>query len=149
MALTRELLEKMPKCELHCHLDGSMRVSTILELAEQQGVRLPSHDHDELYSMLVQDEAASLVQYLKAFDVTLSVLQDYASLKRAAYELVEDCAKENVIYLEVRYSPLLHQRKGMKLTQIVESVIATGSEISHVDADAPDNSFYQIELVTE
>jgi len=123
MSVTRELIHKLPKAELHCHLDGSMRIETILELAAQQNVRLPSHDPEELHSILVQDEAASLVQYLKAFDVTLSVLQDAASLRRAAYELIEDAAKDNVLYIEVRYAPLLHQRKGLKLTQIVEAVL--------------------------
>ncbi|MBI5155054.1 adenosine deaminase [Candidatus Poribacteria bacterium] len=123
MTITREMLEKMPKCELHCHLDGSMRVATIIELAEKQSVRLPSHDPAELRQILVQDEAASLVQYLKAFDVTLSVLQDYDSLKRTAFELIEDCARENVVYIEVRFAPILHQRKGMKLTAIVEAVL--------------------------
>lgn len=123
MTVTRDLIQRMPKCELHCHLDGSMRVETIIDLAERQGVRLPSHDPAELRRILVQDEAASLVQYLKAFDVTLSVLQDSESLRRAAFELIEDCARENIVYIEVRYSPLLHQRKGMKLTEIVESVL--------------------------
>ena len=123
MPLTKELIQKMPKCELHCHLDGSMRVETIIELAEQQNVRLPSHDPKELRNILVQEEAASLVQYLKAFDVTLSVLQDYESLRRAAFELIEDSANDNVVYLEVRYAPILHQRKGLKLTEIVEAVL--------------------------
>ncbi len=123
MPLTRNVIHEMPKCELHCHLDGSMRVATILELAEQQGVSLPSHDPAELYDILVQDEAASLVNYLKAFDITLSVLQDAESLRRTAYELIEDCAKENVIYIEVRFAPILHQRQGLKLTQVVESVL--------------------------
>ncbi len=123
MPLTRDIIQKMPKCELHCHLDGSMRVATILELAERQGVSLPSHDAEELRDILVQDEAASLVNYLKAFDITLSVLQDAESLRRTAYELIQDCAKESVIYLEVRFAPILHQRKGLKLTQIVEAVL--------------------------
>lgn len=123
MAVTKDLIRQMPKCELHCHLDGSMRVETIIDLAEKQNVRLPSHDPVELRRILVQDEAASLVQYLKAFDVTLSVLQEYDALRRAAYELLEDCAAENVVYIEVRFSPMLHQRKGLKLTQILEAVI--------------------------
>lgn len=120
---TKKLIHSMPKCELHCHLDGSMRVETIIELAEQQGVQLPSHDPVLLRKILVQDEAATLVNYLKAFDVTLSVLQEAAALKRTAFELIEDAKKDNVIYIEVRYAPILHQRKGLKLTQIVESVL--------------------------
>jgi len=123
MSEISEFIRQMPKCDLHCHLDGSMRVETIIELAEHQDVRLPSHDPAELRRILVQDEAANLVEYLKAFDITLSVLQDYESLRRAAYELLQDAAAENVIYVEVRYSPLLHQRQGMKLTSIVEAVI--------------------------
>lgn len=101
-----------------------MRVETVLELAQQQGVTLPTEDPAELRKILVQDEAATLVNYLKAFDVTLSVLQEAEGLYRAAYELLEDAAKENIVYIEVRYSPILHQRKGLKLTQIVESVLA-------------------------
>ncbi len=123
MPITKELIRQMPKCELHCHLDGSMRVETIIDLAKKQNVSLPSLDPVELRRFLVQDEAASLVQYLKAFDVTLSVLQDYDALRRTAYELIADSASENVLYLEVRFAPLLHQRKGMKLTSVVEAVL--------------------------
>jgi adenosine deaminase len=121
--LTRELIHKLPKVDLHCHLDGSLRIDTILELAKERKVRLPSEDPDRLRRMLVQDNAASLVEYLKAFDVTLSVMQDYDALKRIAYELVADAAAENVVYLEVRYAPILHQREGMRLADIVEAVL--------------------------
>ncbi|MDX1972991.1 MAG: adenosine deaminase [Candidatus Sumerlaeia bacterium] len=121
--ITRELLHSLPKCELHCHLDGSMRVETVLELAQQQGVQLPASEPAALREILVQDEAMSLVNYLKAFDITLSVLQEASALRRVAYELIEDAHKDNVIYVEVRYAPILHQRKGLKLTQIVESVL--------------------------
>lgn len=121
--LTPEFLKKLPKTDLHCHLDGSLRVESILEMAGQRKVRLPAEDPDRLRKFLIQDNATSLVDYLKAFDVTLSVMQDFESLQRVAYELVEDAAKENVWYIEVRYAPLLHQQKGLKLTQIVDAVI--------------------------
>ncbi len=121
--LTKELIRQLPKCDLHCHLDGSLRVETILELAGKQGVRLPSHDEPTLRRMLVQDNAKDLVEYLKAFDITLSVMQDPESLRRIAFELVEDCARENVVYLEVRFAPILHQQKGMRLTAIVDAVL--------------------------
>ena len=69
------------------------------------------------------DDCKSLVEYLKAFDVTLSVMQTYESLVRTAFELAEDAAKENVRYMEVRYSPILHQQKGMTLHSIVQAVL--------------------------
>lgn len=121
--LTRDLLYKLPKADLHCHLDGSMRVETIIELAKERKVRLPHDKPDKLRQLLVQEEAADLVEYLKAFDITLSVLQDYEALFRTAYELIEDVSKENMVYIEVRYAPILHQRNGMRLTQIVDAVL--------------------------
>ena len=125
MTLTLELIEKLPKTDLHCHLDGSLRLTTILDLAEKHKVKLPAHDKDKLWRLIYAGEVCeSLEDYLKAFDITLAVLQTEEGLYRAAYELVEDCAKENVRYLEVRYSPTLHTRRGLSLTAIVEAVLA-------------------------
>src|SRR6185295_6495826 len=124
-ALTLDFLEKLPKTDLHCHLDGSLRLNSILEVAEEHKVKLPAQDPDRLRKLLYPgEECKSLEDYLKAFDITLAVLQDEEALFRAAYELAEDCARENVRYLEVRYSPMLHTRKGLKLTAIVEAVLA-------------------------
>jgi len=121
--IDRDLLLQLPKAELHCHLDGSLRIETIIELARDRKVRLPVDDPAELRKLLVQDNAANLVNYLKAFDITLSVMQDSDALKRIAYELIEDAAAENIIYIEVRYAPILHQRLGMRLTEIVDAVL--------------------------
>jgi adenosine deaminase len=121
--ITEEFLQKLPKTDLHCHLDGCLRVETILELAEEKGVKLPADDPDKLRDIVVMgEECQNLVDYLKAFEVTLSVMQDKDALSRVAYELVEDCARENIRYLEVRYSPILHMDKGLRLTQIVDAV---------------------------
>jgi adenosine deaminase len=124
MALSLSLFEQLPKTDLHVHLDGSLRLSTILELAEQDGIELPSHDPESLArAMHLGENTGSLVEYLKAFDVTLRVMQTEESLYRIAYELAEDAAKENVRYMEVRYSPMLHTRKGLRLTTVVEAVL--------------------------
>jgi len=124
MPLTLELVEKLPKTDLHVHLDGSLRLSTILELAREQGVTLPADTPEGLRAaMNLGRDAGNLVEYLKAFEITLQVLQNEEALYRAAYELAADAAAENVRYMEVRYSPMLHTRKKLKLTTVVETVL--------------------------
>ena len=119
-----EVIERLPKTDLHVHLDGSLRLSTILELAERQRIELPAKDADGLRrEMHLGENCGSLIEYLKAFDVTLRVMQTADALTRIAYELAEDAAKENVRYMEVRYSPMLHTRRGLKLTSVVEAVL--------------------------
>jgi adenosine deaminase len=118
------LFQELPKTDLHVHLDGSMRLTTILDLAREQGETLPADDAEGLRAaMHIGENTGSLVKYLEAFGVTLQVLQTQGALYRAAYELAEDAAAENVRYMEVRYSPMLHTRKGLRLTQVVETVL--------------------------
>ena len=124
MDIPVELIQRLPKTDLHCHLDGSLRLDTVLELAKHQGVKLPTFDRGELFGMLYAgDHVTSLDDYLRAFDITLSVLQNEEGLERAAYELACDAWAENVRYLEVRYSPLLHTRNGLRPAQVVEAVL--------------------------
>lgn len=119
-----DFLYSLPKAELHCHLDGSMRVDTIIELAQKYNVELPKNSKKELQAYLeVGDDCKDLVDYLKAFTVTASVLQHKEALTRATYELCEDASKENVRCLEIRFSPLLHVEKGLSLDEIVEAVL--------------------------
>ena len=111
--------------ELHCHLDGSLRVETILDLAEKDGVQLPTTDLDRLRkNLVVGEKRGSLEDYIARFDITLSVMQTPESLERCAYELIEDVAKENVRYIEIRYSPILHTQKDMTPDDSVEAVRA-------------------------
>ncbi len=122
--LPLSLFQKLPKTDLHVHLDGSLRLQTVIDLAREQGVALPSFDAGELQqAMHIGRNTGNLVKYLEAFDVTLSALQTADALYRATYELAEDAAAENVRYMEVRYSPMLHTRRGLRLTQIVETVL--------------------------
>ncbi|WP_037582968.1 adenosine deaminase [Stigmatella aurantiaca] len=124
LEVTEELLHALPKTDLHCHLDGSMRLKTILELAEQQKVKLLADTEDGLAQAIHMGQVCkSLDEYLVAFDVTLSVLQTAEALYRSAYELAVDAAAENVRYLEVRYSPALHLQKGLKMTTVIDSVL--------------------------
>jgi adenosine deaminase len=119
-----DLIQRLPKTDLHCHLDGSLRLETVIDLARKQGVKLPTFDRHELFHMLFAgDHVASLDDYLRAFDITLSVMQTEDALERTAYELAEDAWRENVRYIEVRYSPLLHMNEGLRPAQVVEAVL--------------------------
>ena len=125
MELSLADIERLPKTDLHVHLDGSLRLATMLELAERQGVELPATSPEALAKALhCGEHTGSLVEYLKAFDTTLQVLQTEDALFQVAYELAEDAAAENVRYIEVRYSPMLHTRGGLRLTTVVEAVLA-------------------------
>ena len=123
MKITHALLKRLPKVELHCHLDGSLRVPTILDLAKKDKVTLTTSNPYELSKLLVIGKTrGSLEDYIKRFDITLSVMQTPQALSRTAYELIEDVAKENVRYIEIRYSPILHTEKGMTMGESVEAV---------------------------
>ena len=121
--LTKEELRRWPKAELHVHLDGCLRPQTMLELAKAQGVRLPADTPDALAAALSVKEAKSLEEYLSKYQYTVAVMQTAAALERIAYEFVIDVAAENVRYVEVRYSPLLH-RPALSLAQAMDAPLA-------------------------
>lgn len=122
--MTRELIQKLPKTDLHVHLDGSVRIPTIIDLAKKHKIKLPTLDEAELRKLIVCGKhTKNLEDYLRGFDIVNLVLQNKDGLRRAAYELAEDAAQENVRYMEVRYSPILHTDKGLKLTEISQAVI--------------------------
>ena len=124
MKISDSLLKKLPKVELHCHLDGCLRLETILDLAQQQKVSLPSSNPGDLKKILsIGKKRGTLEEYIARFDITLSVMQTPGALKRTAYELIADAASENIRYIEVRYSPILHTSKGMTLEDAVISVL--------------------------
>jgi adenosine deaminase len=123
--LPLEFFQSLPKADLHVHLDGSLRLATIVDLAREDNVELPAYDPAELRRIMhLGENCGSLAEYLKAFDVTLKVMQTESSLFRIAYELGEDAASENVRYMEVRYAPMLHTQRGLKLTRVIEAVLA-------------------------
>ena len=126
LEITEDLIRSLPKTDLHCHLDGSLRVQTMLELAEEQGVSLPADNAEDLANIIHsgRERHKSLADYLKVFDLTLSVLQTAPALERVAFELAEDQWNDGVRLLEVRFSPVLNIEKGLTLTDTIEAVKA-------------------------
>lgn len=119
-----EVFEALPKADLHVHLDGSLRLETILELSREQRSILPASDISGLKAAIgCGKNFGSLVEYLRGFAITLEVMQTEEALDRIAFELAEDAHHENVRYMEVRYAPMLHTRRGLKLTKVVEAVL--------------------------
>jgi adenosine deaminase len=120
--ITEEFLRRIPKTDIHLHLDGSLRLPTLIELARQQRVKLPSTTTDGLDRLVFKKHYASLTEYLRGFAYTCAVMHDEESLERIACELAEDNLAEGVRYIEVRFAPQLHVHDQLTLEQVVRAV---------------------------
>lgn len=113
-----------PIVELHLHLDGSLRIPTMLEIARDEKIHLPASDEAGLREALWCGKIRhSLPTYLEHFAWTTSVMQSRAALTRIARELMEDCAAEGLKYVEVRFMPSLHTKHALREEEVMEAVI--------------------------
>ena len=117
-----ELIAKLPKTDLHVHLDGSLRLGTLIELAQQQNVEMPSYTEEGLLETVFKEKYQDLPDYLQGFAYTCAVMRDPESLERIAYELGQDSLAEGVRYIEVRFAPQLHVHEDLDIAEVLSSV---------------------------
>lgn len=120
--ITEQFIQKIPKTDLHLHLDGSMRLPTLIEMARTIGVKLPSYEVAGLNELVFKERYANLGEYLTGFAYTVAALQNHEHLEQAAYELAEDSYDEGVRYIEVRFAPQLHVSHATEVAGIVKAV---------------------------
>jgi adenosine deaminase len=120
--ITEQFIRKIPKTDLHLHLDGSLRLPTLIEMARAGGIKLPSYEEDGLNELIFKERYADLTEYLAGFAYTVGVLQTPENLERAAFELAEDSYSEGVRYIEVRFAPQLHVTHATEIAGVVHAV---------------------------
>ena len=122
--MQKKMVKGLPKIELHCHLDGSIRPKTLVSIAKKQQLPFSKTVAQVSKKMIAPDNCQSLTDYLTCFDFVLPYLQTEMALKEAAYDVLSQAAAENVQYIEVRFAPSLHTKKGLSYTQIITAVLA-------------------------
>lgn len=108
-------MDETPLTELHRHLDGSLRATTVQMLAAEMGIHVP----EDIYFY----PGMGLGEALSKFSFTLALLQTATSLARVASELCEDARGEGIEHLEIRFAPQLHGRKGLSMDQVIDAVL--------------------------
>jgi len=142
-------LEQLPKAEIHLHLDGSLRIPTLLEYARKLKIDLPSWTESGLEELVFKPAYKNLFEYLQGFAYTVPVLQDEEALYQVSKELMEDCAAEGTRYLEVRFAPqlLLRPDKGLDMQRILSAVhqgfsdAAKALNQARIDPEEPEYRF--------
>lgn len=121
-AFTPEFIRAIPKSDLHVHLDGSLRLSTLIDLARSRHIGLPSFTEDGLLELVFKERYANLGEYLRGFSLTCAVMRDAESIERIAFELAEDNIAEGVRYIEVRFAPQLHVHDELEMPAVLNAV---------------------------
>lgn len=122
--ISAEFIRQIPKADLHVHLDGSLRLSTLIELAQKEGVELPAYTEKGLREKVFKKQYANLPEYLKGFNYTTAVMRNKENIERIAYELGQDALAEGVRYIEVRFAPQLHAGETLSVADSVRAVAA-------------------------
>jgi adenosine deaminase len=120
---TDAFIRDIPKTDLHVHLDGSLRLSSLIDMAKRGKVDLPSYTESGMRELVYKDSYADLLEYLKGFQYTCAVMRDLENLERVSYELAQDNIAEGVFYIEPRFAPqLLMDNRDLTMEKILEAV---------------------------
>ena len=122
--ISADFISQIPKTDLHVHLDGSLRLSTLIELAQKDGITLPAYTEKGLREKVFKKQYASLAEYLQGFSYTTAVMRNWENIERIAYELGQDAIAEGVRYMEVRFAPQLHAGERLSVADSVRAVAA-------------------------
>jgi len=122
VTIDAETIKQLPKTDLHVHLDGSVRLDTLIELAREYNVKLPSYTPEGLKETVFKEKYNSLEEYLKGFDYTCAVMQSEVALERVAHEFAQDNWDEGVRYVEVRFAPQLHMHSHLSIENVLRAV---------------------------
>lgn len=141
----RDYIRKLPKSDLHVHLDGSVRLDTLIELAREHEVQLPSYTVEGLKELVFKKNYASLAEYLYGFRFTVGVMQTPEALERVAYEFAWDNIDDGVNYVEVRFAPQLHVNRRQDIATVLQAVdtglkrarLERNTQTSVVEGNAP------------
>lgn len=129
MMLSESIIRSLPKTDLHCHYDGSLRIQSVIDIARRRDVKLFSYDAQTLQQHYNYGQnQGSLVDYLKGFEPLVAVLQHEEDIEQTFYEVCEDAASENVRHLELRYCPFLHIAKGLTPEQVIKACLRGGQK---------------------
>lgn len=120
--LTQDVIKRLPKTDLHLHLDGSLRLSTLIELSKAGNLPLPSYTEEGLEELVFKERYENLVEYLQGFAYTIPLLQTPENLERVSYELGVDCLQDGAYYIEVRFAPQFSVNEKQDIEQVLLSV---------------------------
>jgi adenosine deaminase len=121
MKYTEAFLKEIPKNDLHLHLDGSLRISTLIDSAKRLNVKMPSYTESGLKELVFKESYSNLGEYLNGFQYTCEVLRDLEVIEQVSYELAQDNILEGVTYIEIRFAPqlLIDASKGLTFETIL------------------------------
>ena len=109
--------------DLHLHLDGSLSVKSVKELAALQNIEIPENEEELLKLLRINDDCRDLTEYLEKFAFPGKLLQTKEALSLSVYNLCDELKEQGLIHAEIRFAPQLHTHKGLSQTEVDEAAI--------------------------